>query len=45
MLDVAPRPLYSRGLSEALAAAAVVARGAEGGPVDRPPHTYQQVSV
>ena len=37
MLDVAPRPQYIGGPSEALAAAAVVARGAEGGPVDRPP--------
>ena len=37
MFDVAPRLQYLRGPSEALAAAAVVARGAEGGPVDRPP--------
>ena len=37
MFDVAPRPQYLRGPSEALAAAAVVARGAEGRPVDRTP--------
>ena len=37
MFDVAPRLQYLRGPPEALAAAAVVARGAEGRPVDRPP--------
>ena len=37
MFDVAPRPQYLQGPSETLGAAAVLARGAEGGPVDRPP--------